>query len=182
MKRVGCLPPVRGGIGERLDKLQLLDNGARPAVRDDDRQRVLVLRASMNEMNVEAIDLGDEIRVPIDPRFTLAPIVCSRPVACEFLGCRQWHALRKIGDGLLVGESCCHDAPTHFGEICFWKIHMKRTKNGLISTCQLCDVIHSCTPMLVGLGVLAKTRNPDGITVDAKVHVYCTMAYGSTRW
>jgi len=53
---------VRGGIGERTDDLQLLDDRARPAVTDDDRQRVLVLRANVDEVDVEPVDLGDEVR------------------------------------------------------------------------------------------------------------------------
>ena len=55
-------PAVRGGIGQRLDDLQLLDDRARPAVRDDERQRVLVLRADVDEVDVEPVDLGDELR------------------------------------------------------------------------------------------------------------------------
>jgi hypothetical protein len=31
-------------------------------VRDDERQRILMLRTHVNEMNVESIDLGDELR------------------------------------------------------------------------------------------------------------------------
>ncbi len=62
MERVGCARAVRRGIGERLDDLQLLDDRARPPVGDDQRQRVLVLRANVNEMNVQPIDLGNEVR------------------------------------------------------------------------------------------------------------------------
>ena len=51
-----------GGIGQRLDDLHLLDDRAGPAMRDDDRQRVFVLRADMDEMNVQPVDLGDEVR------------------------------------------------------------------------------------------------------------------------
>jgi hypothetical protein len=51
-----------GGIGQRIDDLQLLDDRAGPAVRDDERQRIIVLRTSVDEVNVEPIDLGDEVR------------------------------------------------------------------------------------------------------------------------
>ena len=51
-----------GGVGERLDDLELLDERARPAVGDDDRQRVLVLRADVDEVDVEPVDLGQEVR------------------------------------------------------------------------------------------------------------------------
>jgi len=53
---------MRRGIDERVDNLQLLDDRAGPSVRDDDRQRIFMLLANMNEMNVQPIDLGDKIR------------------------------------------------------------------------------------------------------------------------
>ena len=51
-----------GGIGQRIDDLQLLDDRARPSVRDDEWQCILVSRPNVNEMDVQAIDLGDELR------------------------------------------------------------------------------------------------------------------------
>jgi len=53
---------VSSGIGERLDDLQLLDDRAGPAVRDDQWQRVLLCRPDVDEMNVESVDLGRELR------------------------------------------------------------------------------------------------------------------------
>ena len=61
MEGVRCAPAMRGRIGQRLDDLQLLDDRAGPAMRDDHRQRILMLRADVNEMNVEPVDLGDEV-------------------------------------------------------------------------------------------------------------------------
>ena len=98
-------------IGQWLDDLQLLDDRARPAVRDDDREGVLVLRASMNEVDVQAVDLGNEVREGVDPRFALAPVVLRAPVTREFLHGRERHALRKIGDGFLLGQPGRNDAP-----------------------------------------------------------------------
>src|SRR5215472_10626428 len=62
MKSVRRARAVRRGVGQRTDDLQLLDNRAGPAVRDDERQRFLMLRTNVNEVNVESIDLGDEMR------------------------------------------------------------------------------------------------------------------------
>ena len=59
---VRCARAVRRGIRERLDDLQLLDDRARPAVIDDERQRVVMLRTNVNEVDVEAVDLGYELR------------------------------------------------------------------------------------------------------------------------
>jgi hypothetical protein len=41
---------MRRGIGERLDDLQLLDDRARPPVCDDQRERILVLGAGVDEV------------------------------------------------------------------------------------------------------------------------------------
>ena len=62
MESVRCLAAMRRGIGQGIDDLQLLDDRAGPSVRDDERQRIFVLRTHVNEMNVDPIDLGDELR------------------------------------------------------------------------------------------------------------------------
>ena len=62
---------MRGRIGQRLDDLQLLDDRAGPAVGDDHRQGVLMLRADVDEVDVQPVDLGDELRQGVQPR--LAP-------------------------------------------------------------------------------------------------------------
>jgi hypothetical protein len=49
---VGC------GIGQGIDDLQLLDDRTGPSMRDDQRQRVLVFGTSVQEMNVQPVDLG----------------------------------------------------------------------------------------------------------------------------
>jgi aminoglycoside phosphotransferase (APT) family kinase protein len=55
VERVRRARAVRRRIGERADDLQLLDDRARPSVTDDDRQRVLVLRANVDEVDVEPL-------------------------------------------------------------------------------------------------------------------------------
>ena len=62
MERVRCAPAVCRGIGQRIDDLHLLDDRAGPSVRDDERQRIFMFRTNVNEMNVQPIDLGDELR------------------------------------------------------------------------------------------------------------------------
>ena len=62
MEGVRCASAVRRRIDQRIDDLQLLDDRAGPSMRDDDRQRILMLRTNVDEMNVEPIDLGDEVR------------------------------------------------------------------------------------------------------------------------
>ena len=50
------------GIGERIDDLELLDDRAGPAVGDNERQRIFMFRTNVNEMDVEPVNLGDELR------------------------------------------------------------------------------------------------------------------------
>jgi hypothetical protein len=75
MERVMRARAVRSGVGERVDDLQLLDDRAWPAVGDDQRQRVLVLGADVDEMNVKPVDLRCEIRQGVEFRLALAPVV-----------------------------------------------------------------------------------------------------------
>ncbi len=62
IESVRCAPAMCGGIGQRIDDLHLLDDRAGPSVRDDERQCIFMFRTDVDEMNVESIDLGDELR------------------------------------------------------------------------------------------------------------------------
>src|SRR5262245_49692638 len=101
---------MRGGIGQRADDLQLLDDRAGPTVIDDERQRVFMLGTNMDEVNVEPIDLGDELGQGVQFRLARSPVVLRGPVACEFLNHSERYALRLICDGLLLGPVRGHDA------------------------------------------------------------------------
>jgi hypothetical protein len=81
------------GIGEWIDDFQLFDDRAEPAVRDDDRQRILMLRTNVNEMNVQPIDFGDELGQCVQSCLALAPVVFGAPIARERLSRRELHAL-----------------------------------------------------------------------------------------
>src|SRR5439155_19000739 len=70
---------------------------------DYNRQRILFFRTDVNKMDVQPIDLGDELRIAIELRLDLAPVVFRRPIAGELLHRRERHALREIGDGLFFG-------------------------------------------------------------------------------
>ena len=94
MERIGCAGAMRCGIGQWIDDLHLLDNRARPSMRDDERQRVFMFRANVNEVNVQSIDLGDELRQGVQSRLDLAPVVFRPPIARECLNRRELHALR----------------------------------------------------------------------------------------
>ena len=54
VERVLCAAAVGRRVGERADDVQQLDDRAGPAVDEDQRQRVLVRRADVDEVDVEA--------------------------------------------------------------------------------------------------------------------------------
>ncbi len=62
MESVRCTRAMCRGIGQWIDNLQLLDDGAGPSVGDNERQSIFMLRTNVNEMNVQPIDLGHELR------------------------------------------------------------------------------------------------------------------------
>ena len=88
-------------------------------MRDDQRQRVLVRGADVDEVNAEPVDLGREVRQVVQSGFALVPVVAVRPVGREVLHERQPHALRVVGDRLAVGPPGRADAPPQVGELCF---------------------------------------------------------------
>src|SRR5690349_13706946 len=102
MEGVRCARAMCRGIGQRIDDLQLLDHGAGPSMRDDERHRILMLGTNVNEMNVQPIDLGDELRQGIEPCLRIAPVVARLPVAYDLLESREPYALRLIGHRLAV--------------------------------------------------------------------------------
>jgi hypothetical protein len=86
---------------ELLDRIlaqppAFLEDRARPAVGDDHRQRVLALGPDVNEVDVEPVDLRDELRLGMQLRLALVPVVVGRPVARELLHQRQRHTLRVV--------------------------------------------------------------------------------------
>ncbi len=116
VERVRCAPAMGRRIGQRIDDLDLLEHGAGPAMRDDQRERIGLLRTDMDEMNVQPVDRRHELRIGVQPRFGLAPVVILLPVARELLHRLELHALRRVRDRLLLGPPCRRDAPFHVGE------------------------------------------------------------------
>jgi hypothetical protein len=94
------------GIGQWIDNLELLDDRTGPPVRDDERQRIFMFRTNVNEMNVQPIDLGYELRQCIQFRLALAPIVICPSITRDLLNRCELDALRFICDRLPVGPPC----------------------------------------------------------------------------
>jgi hypothetical protein len=58
---VGCTSAMGRRVRERIDNLQLFHDRARPAVRDDQWQCLGVLRADVDEVNVDTVEISDEL-------------------------------------------------------------------------------------------------------------------------
>ena len=112
-------------IGQWIDDLQLLDDRARPSMRDDQGQRVVMFRANVNEVNVQPVDLGNELRQRVEPRLHLPPVVIGLPIAHELLQSRQRHALGVIVDSFLFGPPRRGQASAEIDEVLFGYIDME---------------------------------------------------------
>jgi hypothetical protein len=126
-----CASPMSRGIRQRLDDLQLLDDRAGPSVRNDERHRLVMLGSGVNEVNVQPIDLGDELRKGVQSGLYLAPVVFGRPISRERLRRRQLHALRCIRDRFPFGPLGRLDAPAQVRELRFRNVHLERTNIAL---------------------------------------------------
>ena len=52
-----------------------------------------MFRTNVDEMNVEAINLGHELRQGVELGFDLSPIIFRQPIPREFLNRRELNAL-----------------------------------------------------------------------------------------
>src|SRR6185295_11697188 len=138
MKGIRLATAMGGWIGQRLDDLHLLDDRAGPTMRDDHRQRIFMLRTSVNEMDVEAIDLCDEVRHGFQFCLALTPVIIRPPIACELLHRRELYALRCVRDLFWIWPSGRIDALSEIGKRSIRKVELKRT-NGSFVCLWLCS-------------------------------------------
>src|SRR5437868_3569013 len=80
-------------------------------MRDDDRQRIGMAGAHVNEVDVHPIDVGRELRQGVQLRLYPTPVVAASPVPNQRLQLRELRALRLIDYGFLVGPSRSGNAP-----------------------------------------------------------------------
>jgi hypothetical protein len=121
---------VGGRMGERIDRPEQLHDGAGPAVGHDQRQRVLMRGADVDEVDVYAVDLGRELRKRVQPRVEAAKVVVPFPVAGELLDRRQLHALRPIRDQLPGGQARGRNSPTQVVNLLFRNLDLERPDLG----------------------------------------------------
>ena len=96
MERIRCARAIGRGIGERIDDLQLLDDRAGPSVVDDERQRIFVFRTNVDEVKVEPVDLGYELRQGVQLRLAVSVLRSSDLVMCILSGATFGSSLPEL--------------------------------------------------------------------------------------
>jgi hypothetical protein len=89
VERVGRV----GRIGQRVDHVEKLDHGTRPAVGQEQRDGRLVAGPNMQEVDPLAIDRRDELPVAVEAGLVESPVVIVEPVADDLPQTVQGHAL-----------------------------------------------------------------------------------------
>ncbi len=74
VERVLGAPAVGDRVGEPVDHVQVVDRRARVCVRQEQRRRVRVGRGDVDEVDRLAVDLGDEVRVRVEPLLDGSPV------------------------------------------------------------------------------------------------------------
>src|SRR5262249_21035094 len=90
---------------------------------DDDRERIRMTGAHVDEVNVDAVDGRYELRECIELCLELPPIVIGAPIADEFLQLRELRALRLIR--LLVGPAGRSKTPAKIDDLFFRNVDLE---------------------------------------------------------
>src|SRR5262249_39001202 len=105
MESVVGVAAVCRRVGEGANDVEHLNDGAGPAMRDDERQRILVRRPDVDEVDVEAVNFGNELRESVQPRLEPPEVVVGGPIPRDFPHGGQLHALRLVWNSLLLGPA-----------------------------------------------------------------------------
>src|SRR5690606_38094705 len=97
-------------IAERTDDLLELADRARPAVRDDERQRLRSDAALVDEVDLEPADLGAELLELVEPRLGRTPVELVAPVRDQLAHGVEVRAVAPARAGDLVGKARAREA------------------------------------------------------------------------
>src|SRR6266478_4119531 len=76
---------MRSRVAQQRDDFLELDERAGPAMREHQRQWVRALAPDLNEMDVQPIDRGHELRQRVQSRLLLPPVKAVAPVTYQLL-------------------------------------------------------------------------------------------------
>jgi hypothetical protein len=84
----------------------------------------------VDEVDVRAVDLRDELRQLVQPRLDPPEVVLVQPVARERPRCGELHPLRPILDEFLARPARRGDAPPQIVDLLFRKLDLERPNRG----------------------------------------------------
>jgi hypothetical protein len=122
-------------VRERVDDLQEFDDRARPPVRHEQRQGILVRGPDVRELDVQPVDLGDELRQRVQRRLDLAPVVAVAPVLDERAQLRQLDTLRPVADSLPVRPARRPNAALKFVDLLLRHVDPERADRRGVGRC-----------------------------------------------
>lgn len=93
---------MRRRIGQRIDDLEELDHGTRPAVSDDERQCVRIRRADVQKVNAKPVNLGSIPCEAIERPLAAPPVVARVPILQQAAKLLDRRALRPILDRFVL--------------------------------------------------------------------------------
>ena len=86
-----------------------------------------MLRANVDEVDVDPVDTGDKLRQRIELRFRLAPVVAGSPVTYQLLKFRELDALGAVADSFTIGPARLRNAGAKIGERGFGHMNLEGT-------------------------------------------------------
>src|SRR5262249_16834052 len=92
---------------------------------------IRMFRANVNEMNVQPVDFGDELRQSVEGALALAPVVIRSPVVRECLSDGELDALCCVRDRFAVWPSSSFDAASQLGKLLIRKTYLLKWTNRL---------------------------------------------------
>src|SRR5580658_9004859 len=100
VERVLSVTAEGGWIHQRFDDLIKLHNRSWPSMSEDHRQRILVSRPDMDEVDAKPIQLGSELRETIEHSLASPPVVFGTPVLHQCHEITELRPLRGVVDCL----------------------------------------------------------------------------------
>ena len=102
MEGVRWIATVGARIAQRPGQIEVFEDGHRPAVRTDQRQRVGLGRAHVEEVHSLAVNGRRELRIAVQPRLVHAPVEARAPVGDELADVVTRNAVAPLHTGQLV--------------------------------------------------------------------------------
>ncbi len=102
---VACVAAEALGLGQHRDDLQHLDERSRPAMGDQQRQRLWRCALDVDEMNLVSVDRRDEVWPGVQRGLAAAPVITVGPVVTERLQVGLVGAKIPVAIGVFVGPA-----------------------------------------------------------------------------